>query len=132
MRTALSILLTAVLFSFADQVKGQKSTLILGDWVYAEPLDKEEMDAKTQEMMDAFFSTMWFSFKKDGTYACVGMGKEEAGSWTMDAEATLITMTSKDDRKEELRVLDVTADTWLMELSPGKGFKMVHGERKAE
>lgn len=106
--------------------------LILGDWTYSEPMDKEKLDAKAMEMMNAFFSTMWFSFQKDGTYACSTMGKEDAGSWTMDAEGTKITLNSKNGRAEELRVVDVTDTVWLMELSPGKGFKLVHGERKKE
>ena len=130
-RTAL-LFSTLLLLGFAQTAVAQRPELILGEWIYSEPIDKDKMDAQTQKMMDTFFSTTWFSFRKDGTYSCAALGKEDSGNWTMDADGKRITLTPTEGAVEELQVLDLSATTWLMELAPGKGFKMVHGARKKE
>lgn len=132
MRRILIPLFTTLLFAFANTANAQKSKLILGEWTYSEPIGKEKMDAKTQELMDAFFSTMWFSFKSDGTYTTAAMDKEENGKWKLDAAGKVLTLTPSEGEPYSLTVIDVTATTWLMEIEPGKGFKLIHGTRKKE
>ncbi|HEX2615933.1 MAG TPA: amylo-alpha-1,6-glucosidase [Flavobacteriales bacterium] len=132
MQRFILLLSTVLLLGFVQTAHAQRSKMILGEWTYSEPIGKDKMDAKTQETMDAFFSTMWFSFKEDGTYTSAAMGKEETGTWTMDAEGKHITLTPTKGPAEELQVLDLSATVWMMELSPGKGFRMVHGARKTE
>lgn len=125
-----ALLLSAVLFFLSNvSVHAQKSKDILGEWVYGEPLDKEKLDAKSLDMMNQFFSSMRFAFAPNGTFKSAAMGKAENGTWKMDAEGTHITLTPSKGDAQVIHVKDLNATTWLMEMEPGKGFKMVRGER---
>jgi hypothetical protein len=120
----LSVLL---LFSFANTAHAQKSKLIVGDWVYGELLLNTKVDEGTREGAGGLLTSMRFSFQADGTFRNTFLGQETSGTWKMDPEATRITLTDADGTTQELRVLDVTATMWLMQLQPGMALKMVHG-----
>lgn len=132
MQRALLLLSTTLLFAFANTAQAQRSKMILGEWIYSEAISTEKLDAEAQKMMDAFLSSMWFSFKADGTYSNALFDKEESGTWKMDADGKVITLTPTQGQATELLVKDLSATTWIMEIEPGKGFKMVHGARKKE
>ena len=111
---------------------GQGHELLLGKWVYSEPVGKAKMDDKTAKMMDTVFSDWYFDFGAEGDYKAIGMGKEEHGSWEMNAAGTLISLVNDKGIKSEITVIELTHERWVMEIDEGKGFVMVRVDGKKE
>lgn len=132
MQRALTLIAAFALLALTQTTIAQRNELIVGEWIYSEPLNKEKLDATAQQMLDVMFSSVWFSIKADGTYAGAWLNGEEAGTWKMDAKGERITFTSGKGVVSEFDIIELTASAWHMAWEPGKGFKLVHGARKLE
>ncbi|MFK5878055.1 MAG: energy transducer TonB [Flavobacteriaceae bacterium] len=105
--------------------------LIIGNWVFKDAYNKEQIDEAGLEMLDLeIINKMSFNFKSNGKFVAYMMGEKANGRWGLTEDFKGIRLDISGENSVELAILKLTKDELALKLGLGE-FLMERGKGKS-
>ncbi|WP_421889899.1 lipocalin-like domain-containing protein [Marinoscillum sp.] len=125
------LLMVPLAFACSKDEEGGAEADLAGDWTYeSATIDlkingenfidyyKDELEATQEEAEEAeeffieafsFFQGLKITFKSDGTYTTIFDGEEDTGTWSLNSDATILTLDAGTAESSAMKVYTLTS-----------------------
>ncbi len=115
--------ITLLLFTFFISLTtlAQSVNAIVGEWVFKDAYNKENLDKAGLEYMNAEIIDKWtFIFKADGQFESRIMDEAGTGKWKLNEDAKKITIINDKGSSSEFTILKSTKNELAIKLGMGE------------
>ncbi|WP_010179606.1 lipocalin family protein [Aquimarina agarilytica] len=114
--------ITLLLFTFISlNTYAQKAEAIIGQWVFKDAYNKENLDKAGLEYMNAeILNKCTFIFKADGQFESHIMDEAGTGTWKLNKETKKITVTNGQGYVSEFTILKSSKNELAVKLEMGE------------